>query len=64
MEQEESDDLSEVADRETEEEQEAGGESPTAAYEYAQRQIKWQQQQEIQEEDAQIQEAVWLDQQT
>lgn len=34
------------------------------AYEYAQRQIKWQQQQEIQEEDAQIQEAVWLDQQT
>ena len=35
-----------------------------AAYEYAQRQIKWQQQQEIQEEDAQIQEAVWLDQQT
>lgn len=29
-----------------------------------QRQIKWQQQQEIQEEDAQIQEAVWLDQQT
>ena len=35
-----------------------------SAYEYAQRQIKWQQQQEIQEEDAQIQEAVWLDQQT
>ena len=35
-----------------------------AAYEYAQRQIKWQQQQEIQEEEAQIQEAIWLDQQT
>ena len=35
-----------------------------AAYEYAQRQTKWQQQQEIQEEDAQIQEAVWLEQQT
>lgn len=32
MEQEESDDLSEVADRETEEEQEAGGESPTASF--------------------------------
>lgn len=32
IEQEESDDLSEVADRETEEEQEAGGESPTASF--------------------------------
>lgn len=32
MEQEESDDLSEVADRETEEEQEAGGESPAASF--------------------------------